>query len=134
MFAGFKQFILRGNVVDLAVGVVVGAAFSNVVNSLVRDIVTPLLGVIGGKPDLSFLNVTLNHHIFQFGDVISSLLSFLISAATIYFLIVLPTNHIIERIQGPKPKRAETKTCPECLSNIPKGALRCPFCTSVLEK
>ncbi len=129
---GFKQFILRGNVVDLAVGVVIGAAFSSVVNSIVKDFVTPLISAIAKVPDFSNQFFTLNGSKFMYGDFLNNLISFLIDAAVIYFFIVLPINKLVQFNKKPPPP--ETKKCPECLSDIPVGAKRCSQCTSILEQ
>ena len=134
MLKGFKQFILKGNVVDLAVGVVVGVAFGAVVTALVKDIITPLLAAIGGKPDFSKISFTVNNSQFLIGDFLNAFISFIIVAAVIYFLVVLPMNKLIALTNRQKPIDPTTKKCPECLSVIPLGAKRCPFCTSVLKK
>jgi large conductance mechanosensitive channel len=134
MLHGFKQFILRGNVVDLAVGVVVGAAFGNIVNALVKDILTPLVGAIIKVPDFSNLKFTLRGSDFMYGDFLNSFISFLIISTTIYFFVVLPINTLIEKTKH-KEKAEEkatvptTKKCPECLSNVPSAATRCAHCT-----
>lgn len=128
---GFKEFILRGNVVDLAVGVMIGAAFNTVVTSLVKDLMTPLIAAIFKEPNFATLTFSLRGSQFLYGDFINNLISFLITAATIYFFIVVPINELTKiRKKGPEPE-ATTKVCPECLSNIPKKAHRCAYCTSV---
>jgi large conductance mechanosensitive channel len=132
MLKGFKQFILKGNVVDLAIGVVIGVSFGAVVTALVKDIITPLIAAIGGKPDFSALSFTINHSQFLFGDFLNNLISFVIIALVIYFLVVLPMNKLISLTKKEKPIDPTTKKCPECLSIIPLGAKRCPFCTSIL--
>lgn len=134
MLQGFKQFILKGNVVDLAVGVVIGVAFGSVVTALVEDIITPFIGVFGGTPDFSALSFTINRSQFLIGDFINALLSFLIISAVIYFFVVLPMNKLIATTKKEKPVDPTTKKCPQCLSIIPLKAKRCPFCTSVLKK
>src|SRR3712207_4558549 len=126
MIKGFRDFILRGNILDLAVAVIIGAAFGAVVNSLVTDVITPLIGAIGGNPDFSAY--TLGP--IMIGNFINALLSFLIVAAIIYFLIVAPMNRLMARIRPATPAIAPTRPCPECLSNIPLGATRCAFCTA----
>lgn len=131
---GFKKFILRGNVVDLAVGVVIGASFGNVVTALVKDIVTPLIGAIGGEPNFSSLSFTVNGSRFALGDFINALLSFVIIAAVVYFLIIVPMNKLMSFVAKSEPVSPTTKKCPHCLSDIPVGANRCAFCTSVLKK
>lgn len=133
MVEGFKKFILRGNVVDLAVGVIVGAAFNSVVQSLVKDLITPFIAAIGGKHDFSNLYFTLNNSKFMYGDFINVLISFLIIAAVVYFFIVTPMNKLVELTKGTqKPEDPATKKCPECLSIIPAKAKRCMYCTSIL--
>jgi large conductance mechanosensitive channel len=129
---GFKQYILKGNVVDLAVGVVVGVAFGSVVTALVKDIITPVIGAIGGKPDFSALSFTINHSEFLVGDFLNALISFIIVAGVIYFFVVVPMNKLIALTKKEKPIDPTTKKCPECLSIISIDAKRCPFCTSVL--
>ena len=133
MIKGFKQFILRGNVVDLAVGVVIGAAFGKIVDALVKDLVTPLVGAMVKTPDFSGIFFTLNGSKFMVGDFINTLVSFLIIAFTIYFFVVNPVNRLIERAnKNKKTDDPTTKKCPECLSEIPLEAKRCAFCTSKL--
>jgi large conductance mechanosensitive channel len=130
---GFKQFLLRGNVVDLAVGVVIGAAFGAVVTALVKDLLTPLIAALVKQPDFSGLSFTLNDSKFLYGEFINALLSFLIIAAAVYFLVVLPINALIARTRrDPAPADPTTRKCPECLSEIPIGARKCAFCTSVV--
>jgi large conductance mechanosensitive channel len=129
MLQGFKQFILKGNVVDLAVGVVIGVAFGSVVTALVKDIITPIIGAIGGTPDFSGISFTLNNSKFMVGDFLNALISFLIIAAVIYFLVVVPMNKLTEASRREKPIDPTTKKCPECLSVIPLDAKRCAFCT-----
>jgi large conductance mechanosensitive channel len=129
---GFKKFILRGNVVDLAVGIVIGAAFTGVVQALVKDIITPLLGFFGGNPDFSNWVVTVGTTRLLIGDFLNALISFLLLALVVYFLVVLPVNKLMERYH-PAPEPAPTKECPECTSKIPKVARRCPQCTAQLE-
>jgi len=129
---GFKKFILRGNVVDLAVGVVIGAAFNGVVQALVKDLVTPLIGLFGGNPDASNLVLTVGRARLQLGDFLNALLSFLLIALVVYFLIVLPVNKLMDRYR-PAPQPAPTKDCPECTSRIPRTARRCPQCTAQIE-
>jgi large conductance mechanosensitive channel len=132
MLQGFKQFILKGNVVDLAVGVVIGVAFGNIVTALVKDLITPLLAAFGGTPNFSTIYFTINHSKFMIGDFINALLSFLINAGVIYFLVVIPMNKLIALSKKEKPIDPTTKKCPECLSLIPLEARRCMFCTSML--
>ncbi len=125
---GFKKFILRGNVVDLAVGVMIGAAFNSIVSSLVKDIFTPLIGVIAKVPDLSGLSYTIRASTFNYGTFLNTAISFMITAAAIYFGIVLPVNKLIERSRKDKPTDPTTKRCTECLSEINIAAKRCSFC------
>jgi large conductance mechanosensitive channel len=128
--SGFKAFLLRGNVVDLAVGVVIGVAFGNVVTGFVKDLVTPLIAAIGGQPNFSALYFTINNSRFLYGDFIDLLIAFLLIAAVIYFLVVLPINALVARSRKEPPADPTTKKCTECLSEIPIGARRCAFCTS----
>ena len=127
---GFKAFLLRGNVVELAIAVVVGVAFGAVITALVKDLITPLIAAIGGKPDFSGLYFTINNSKFLYGDFINGVIAFLIIAAVIYFLVVLPYQAFIERSRKEPPPDPTTKKCTECLSEIPKDARRCAFCTS----
>src|SRR5437763_295937 len=128
---GFRKFILRGNVVDLAVAVVIGAAFTAVVTAFVRDFVTPLIGALGGQPDFASVVFTANNSQFRVGDFINALLSFLIVALVVYYFVVAPTNALMDRFK-PEPPPAPTRECPECLSKVPVKARRCAFCTSEL--
>jgi large conductance mechanosensitive channel len=128
MLQGFKTFIMKGNVVDMAVGVVIGVAFGNIVNAMVKDIVTPLIGAFGGTPDFSSIFFTINSSKFMIGDFINSVISFLIVAAVIYFLVVLPMNKMMAKMASGKNVDLTEKTCPECLSLIPVKAKRCKFC------
>jgi len=130
VIAGFRDFISRGNVVELAVAVVVGAAFGAVVASLVADLITPLIGAIIGEPDFSGLAFTINGSEFTYGNFINALLAFLSVAAAIYFFVVVPLAKLEERRHG--PKASETRECPQCLSEVPVPASRCAFCTSEL--
>jgi large conductance mechanosensitive channel len=127
---GFKAFLLRGNLVELAVAVVIAVAFAALIAALVKDLVTPLIAAIGGKPDFSSLFFTVNHSKFLYGDFVNALVGFLIIAAVIYFLVVLPYQAFTERSRKEPPADPTTKKCPECLSEIPKDARRCAFCTS----
>ncbi len=130
---GFKKFLLRGNVVDLAVGVVVGAAFTGIVNAFVKDLLTPLIGAIGGNHDFSNLYFTVNSSKFMYGDFLNALISFIIVASVVYFFVVLPMNKLTERANRSKESEPSNKKCPECFSDIPVKAKRCAFCTSVVE-
>lgn len=128
MFRGFRDFILRGNVIDLAVAVVIGAAFSALVTAFTESLLTPLIAAIGGQPDFSAIVFTLNGSQFTIGAFINALISFLITAGVIYFFIVAPMNRIMDRVRP--PAAVTTKKCPECLSDIPLAARRCAFCTA----
>jgi large conductance mechanosensitive channel len=129
--SGFEKFILRGNVVDLAVGIVIGAAFGNVVQALVKDVLTPLIGAFGGTPDFAGWSVRALGARLLLGDLLNGLIAFLLIAAVVYFLVVLPVNRLMDRYR-PQPQPAPTKDCPECLSTIPAAARRCPICTAQL--
>jgi large conductance mechanosensitive channel len=130
MLSGFKQFILRGNVVDLAVGVVIGAAFGSVVTSLTADLLTPLVAAIVGKPDFSAVNFTIGSTIFRLGSFLNALVSFLLIAAAVYFFVMTPVNALVARMKKtPPPPDPTTKKCAECLSEIPIDARRCAYCT-----
>jgi large conductance mechanosensitive channel len=127
--SGFKQFILRGNVVDLAVGVLVGGAFGSLVTALVKDLFTPLIAAIFKQPDFSNLIFTIHGSQFLYGDFINGVISFLIIAFTIYFLIVLPVNTLISHSRKAPPQDPTTKKCPFCRSEIVIDATRCAYCT-----
>ena len=130
MLEGFKKFILRGNVVDMAVGVVIGAAFGGVITALTKDLLTPLIAAIVGKPDFSAIHFTIRGTPFPVGDFINAIVSFLLIASAIYFFVVLPVNTLVARMnRGDKPPDPTTKKCPECLSEIPIEARRCAHCT-----
>jgi len=130
---GFRQFVLRGNVLDLAVAVVIGGAFAAVVTALVKDLLTPLIAALIGKPDFSAITFTVNGSQFLIGDFINALIAFLLMAAAVYFFVVAPVNAMVERRRrGEPPADPTTKKCPECLSEVPIAARRCAFCTSTL--
>lgn len=131
--SGFKQFLMRGNLVELAVAVVIGATFSGLVQALVKDLITPLIAAVTGgrQPDFSQYSFTINGANFAYGDFINHLLSFLIISAVIYWLVVLPMTRMIAFLD--RNKQATEKKCPECLSSIPVEARRCAFCTAVQE-
>lgn len=130
---GFKQFIMRGNVLDLAVAVVMGAAFGAVVTALVKDLITPIIAAIVGKPDFSALVFSVNGSKFMIGDFVNAIVSFLLVSAAIYFFVVLPVNTLMARMRrGEAAPDPTTKKCPECLSDVPIAARRCAFCTSPL--
>ena len=136
MLKGFKEFILRGNVVDLAVAVIMGGAFGAVVSALVKDLLTPLIAAVAGKPDFSGLTFTINNSKFLYGDFINAVVAFLMVAAAIYFFVVAPLNALTARLKKeapPAPAPAPTtRPCPECLSEIPIKARRCAHCTAVV--
>ena len=130
MIGEFRAFILRGSLVDLAVAVVIGTAFTAVVNALVEDLVTPLVAAIGGEPDFAGLTFEINGSEFLYGDFINAALTFLIVAAVVFFLVVKPVNALLDRFQTEQPVEEETRECPQCISRIPVRASRCGFCTS----
>lgn len=130
MLSGFRNFISRGSVVELAVAVVIGTAFGAVVTSLVADLITPLIGAIIGEPDFSGLSFTINGSEFTYGNFINALIAFLSVAAAIYFFVIVPLEKLDERRHG--PQQAGPRECPECLSEVPAAAKRCAFCTSEL--
>lgn len=130
MLKEFREFILRGNLVDLAVAVVIGTAFTAVVNALVRSLITPLIAAIGGEPDFSGLSFTINGSVFRYGEFINALLTFLIVAAVLFFLVIKPVGALIARMRAEPPVAEETRDCPECLSQIPNAARRCAYCTA----
>ncbi|MBM4462318.1 MAG: large conductance mechanosensitive channel protein MscL [Chloroflexi bacterium] len=132
MIKEFRQFLLRGNVVDLAVAVVIGIAFGAVITALVADILTPLIAAIAGEPDFSNLTVTLNKSVFKYGDFINALIAFILVAAALFFFVVVPINRMIARSRKQPPADPTTRKCPECLSEIPIEARRCAHCTSVV--
>lgn len=131
MLSGFREFILRGNVIDLAVAVVIGAAFGAVITSFVADIVTPLLGLLGVQ-DFSTASLTVGNAEVRYGLFLNALISFLLVALAIYLFVVRPVNALEERRQRGKETSPTTKTCPECASEIPAAARRCPMCAQVL--
>lgn len=128
MLKGFKEFILRGNVVDLAVGVVMGAAFGTIVTALVKDLLTPLIGAIAKVPDFSGLSFTWNGSKFAYGDFLNALISFILIAAAIYFFVIVPMNTLLKKMKKEAPADPTNKKCPECLSEIPLAAKRCAHC------
>jgi large conductance mechanosensitive channel len=135
MLSGFKKFLLRGNVVDMAVGIVAGAAFGTVVSSLVKDLLTPLIAASIKAPDFSNLSFTLHNSRFLYGDFINAVISFVIVAASVYFFVVLPINALMAKAYPQHAAPPPTRPCPECLSDIPANARRCKFCGQpVLEK
>ena len=132
MVKGFRDFILRGNVVDLAVGFVIGAAFAALVTAFVADLITPVIGALGGTPNFSGLYFTINRSRFRYGDFLNALVAFLLIALAIYFFVVVPVNKLMARYRPSAQEPAPTMTCPHCLSSIPVGASRCAFCTADL--
>ena len=126
----FKEFLLRGNLVDMAVGIVIGIAFAAVITALVGDLITPLIAAIGGKSNFSNLSFTINKSHFLYGAFIDALLAFLIIAAILFFLVVKPVNALMARRRTEPPVDETVRSCPECLSEIPVAARRCAFCTS----
>lgn len=129
MLKEFKQFLLRGNVVDLAVGVVVGAAFGSIITALVSDLLTPFIAAVAKVPDFGRLSFSLNGSQFMYGHFLNALISFLLVASAIFFFVVKPMNVLIARSHKEPPADPSTKKCEECLSEIPIKAKRCAFCT-----
>ena len=132
MLKGFKTFLLRGNVVDLAVGVVMGAAFGAVVSSFVKDLLTPLIAATVGKPNFDYLVLEVNGAKITYGTFLNALISFILVAGAVYFFVVVPVNALVSRARKEPPADPTTKKCPECLSEIPIDARKCAHCTSVL--
>src|SRR5262245_49420149 len=133
MLQGFKQFLLRGSVIDLAVAVVIGAAFGAVVDALVKNLLTPLLGALGQVPDFSSVTLTINGSQLMIGAFINAVISFLLVATAVYYFVVVPVNAMVARAnRGSAPPDPTIKQCPECLSDVPIAAKRCKFCSSVL--
>ena len=132
MLKGFRAFLLRGNVIDLAVAVVIGAAFGSVVTAFVKDLVTPLIAAAGGKPDFSGLFFTVNGSRFLYGEFLNALLAFLLIAVVIFYFVILPINALVARSRKEPPPDPTTKKCGQCLSEIPIDATRCAFCTQPL--
>ena len=125
---GFRQFLMRGNLIELAVAVVIGTAFTAIVTAIVKDLITPLIAAIGGKPDFGKLHFTVHHAAFAYGDFVNALVSFVLIAAVVYFLIVAPVARFTALLT--RSKAATERDCPECLSSIPVGATRCMYCTA----
>jgi large conductance mechanosensitive channel len=132
MFKEFRAFVLRGNVVDLAVAVVIGAAFGAVVTALVKDLITPLIA-IPGKSDFSSLKFTIRKSTFAYGDFLNTLIAFVTIAAAVFFFVVRPLNHLMARFKTEPDVDSTTRDCPECLSAIPRAATRCAFCTAKIQ-
>jgi large conductance mechanosensitive channel len=127
--AGFKKFLLRGNVVDLAVAVIIGTAFGALITAFTADILTPIIGAIGGKPDFSSLSFTVNKSHFFYGAFINAIISFAILAAVVYFFVVLPINALMDRFRPSSEEPTPVHDCPHCMSSIPQTAAVCAFCT-----
>jgi large conductance mechanosensitive channel len=132
MASGFKQFLLRGNVVDMAVGIVIGAAFATVVASFTKDLLTPFIAAIFQKPDFSGFFFTINRSKFLYGDFVNAVISFLIVSLVVYYFVVVPMNALVARSHKEPPADPTTRKCPECLSEIPIAAKRCAHCTAVI--
>jgi large conductance mechanosensitive channel len=130
MLREFRAFILRGNLVDLAVAVVIGTAFTAVVTALVKDIITPLIAAVGGEPNFDRLAFTINGSRFAYGDFFNAVVTFLIVAAVMFFLVIKPVNLLLEQFRTEPEVESPTRSCPECLSQIPHAARRCAFCTT----
>ncbi len=128
----FKAFLLRGNLVDMAVGIVIGIAFGAVITSFVADLVTPLIAAIFGKPSFSSLTFTINNSQFNYGAFLNALLAFVLVAIVLFFLVIKPVNALVARSRREPPADPTTRSCPECLSEIPVAATRCAFCTTEL--
>jgi large conductance mechanosensitive channel len=128
----FKEFLLRGNLVELAVAVVIGVAFAALIDAFVQDLITPLIAAIGGQQDFSALTFTINDSVFRYGHFLNQLISFLIIAAVVYLLVVKPVNALMARRKTEEPVDETVRECPECLSSVPAAARRCAFCTSEL--
>ncbi len=129
MIKGFKDFLLRGNVIELAVAVIIGGAFSKIVASFVLNIITPLLGALVGKPNFDALTFTVHGGVFTYGTFLGSVIDFVLIAAVVYFVIVVPMNYAMARLEKPVVAEVSTKTCPQCISEVPLIASRCKFCT-----
>jgi large conductance mechanosensitive channel len=129
MFKGFRDFILRGNVMDLAVAVIIGAAFTAIVTALTENIIKPLLGAIIGKPDFGYLVTYVNGGKIMYGNFVTAIVNFLILACVVYFFLVLPTQYLLKKFNPPAVAPPTTKACPQCLGDIPVAATRCKFCT-----
>ena len=133
MLKEFKDFLLRGNIVELAVAFVMGLAFAALITSFVDDLIMPIVAMIIGKPDFSNLTFTINDAVFRYGAFLTALLTFVVTAAAIFFFVVKPVNAMTSRLKKPEPDgEPPLKTCPFCATDIPSGATRCPHCTSQL--
>ena len=132
MLKGFRDFILRGNVMDLAVAVIIGAAFTAIVSALTEKIISPLLGAIIGKQDFGYLVAHVNGGVIKYGDFLTAIVNFLLIAAVVYFFLVLPTQYLLKKFHPAVATPPATKPCPQCLSDIPLAATRCKFCTQAV--
>lgn len=132
LIKGFRDFILRGNVMDLAVAVIIGAAFTAIVAALTDDIIKPLLGAFVGKPDFGYLVAHVNGGVVKYGDFITAVVNFLILASVVYFFLVVPTQYLLKKFNPPKAVPPTTRACPECMGDIPLAASRCKFCTQLV--
>lgn len=132
MLKGFREFVLRGNVVDMAVGIVIGAAFGGIVTAFVKDLLTPIIAALVGKPDFSSIIYEVNGSKFLVGDFLNALISFLLIAAAVYYFVVVPVNALMARVNRSEIPAPDKKKCPECLSDIPIEAHKCAFCTSAV--
>jgi large conductance mechanosensitive channel len=130
MLREFRDFVMRGNVVELAVAVIIGAAFGAVITAFSAAFITPLIALIGGEPDFGDLRLEISGTVFPYGDFLNALISFLIIAAVVFFLVIRPFNALMKRLKTKTPEDAPTRDCPECLSAIPAAASRCAFCTA----
>ena len=133
MLKGFRNFVLRGNVVDLAVAVIIGAAFTQIVNALVKDLINPLIAATVRKPDFSAFSITMHGGKFLYGDFLNQLISFLLISATVYFFFVLPIQALLKKVNPTKAAPPSTRPCPECLADIPLAAKRCQHCGEPVE-
>jgi large conductance mechanosensitive channel len=129
MLKGFRDFVLRGNVMDLAVAVIIGAAFTAIVTALTKNVISPLIGAIVGQPNFDYLVWTVHGGKVQYGTFITAVIDFLILAAVVYFFLVLPTQYLLKKFSPQEAEPPATKPCPQCLSDIPVAATRCKFCT-----
>ena len=133
MLKDFKQFILRGNVLDLAIAVVIGASFNGVVQSMVKDLITPLIASIGGQHDFNALHFTIHNSVFSYGAFLNTLIGFMITAVVVFFFVVQPMNRLLAVMNRAEPTVPTTRDCPECKSEIPQDASRCKYCTAVVK-
>jgi large conductance mechanosensitive channel len=129
MLKGFREFILKGNVLDLAVAVIIGSAFGAIVTALTTNVISPLIGAVVGKPSFDSLVFELNGGVIKYGTFLTAVINFLLIAAVVYFVIVLPAQYLMKKFNPPPPAVVDTKPCPQCLSDVPLAATRCKFCT-----